>query len=190
MTVSFADEPILRQRCAWCSRDPLYIDYHDREWGVPLHDDQRLFELLVLEGFQAGLNWVTILRKRENFRKAFHNFNAKRIAQFSQEDLARLAQDPGIVRNKLKIAASVANANAYLVAREEFGSFDQFIWSFAPHPETPATTKPTTPESDLMSKDLFRRGFKFVGSTICYAFMQSSGMVNDHTENCWKYRAR
>ena len=147
-----------KPRCSWCGDDPLYIEYHDKEWGVPLHDDQKLFELLILEGFQAGLSWITILRKRENFRAAFHNFDAQRIAKYSQNDLDRLAQDPGIVRNKLKIAASVANAKAYLAVREEFGSFDKFIWSFAPSAITPATTKPTTAESDRMSKELLRRG--------------------------------
>ena len=182
--------PEIRTRCSWCGDDPLYIEYHDREWGVPLHDDQKLFQLLLLEGFQAGLSWITILRKRENFRRAFHNFDAQRIAQFTQKDLDRLAQDPGIVRNQLKIASSVGNAKAYLAVREEFASFDKFIWSFAPPATTPATTQPTTPESDRMSKELLRRGFKFVGSTICYAFMQASGMVDDHPEFCWKYRAR
>ncbi len=177
-------------RCTWCGDDPLYIDYHDREWGVPLHDDQELFELLILEGFQAGLSWITILRKRENFRKAFYDFDAPRIARFSQKDLDRLAQDAGIVRNQLKIAASVSNAKAYLAVREEFGSFDKWIWQFAPSAKSPATIKPTTAESDRMSKELLRRGFKFVGSTICYAFMQASGMVDDHAANCWKYVPR
>jgi DNA-3-methyladenine glycosylase I len=177
-------------RCSWCGDDPLYIAYHDHEWGVPLHDDQKLFELLVLEGFQAGLSWITILRKRENFRQAFFDFDAPRIACFTQKDLDRLAQDAGIVRNRLKIAASVSNAKAYLAVREEFGGFAKFIWQYAPPANTPATSQPTTAESDRMSKELLRRCFKFVGSTICYAFMQASGMVDDHAASCWKFQRR
>lgn len=186
-----------RERCWWCGDDPLYIDYHDKEWGVPLHDDERLFEMLVLEGFQAGLSWITILRKRENFRKAFHKFDAPRIARFTPKDLERLAQDQGIVRNRLKIAASVLNAKAYLAAQKEFGTFDKFIWQFTggktlrdPLGMRRDRLRATSPESDRMSKELARRGFKFVGSTICYAFMQATGMVDDHVEGCWKYPRR
>ena len=180
----------VKTRCSWCGDDPLYIDYHDHEWGVPLHDDQELFELLMLEGFQAGLSWITVLRKRENFRRAFHQFDAKRIAALTQADLDALAQDAGIIRNRLKIAASVMNAKAYLAVREELGSFDTFIWSFAPAKRLKPEPRATSPESDRMSKELLRRGFKFVGSTICYAFMQASGLVDDHAPGCWKYRAR
>jgi DNA-3-methyladenine glycosylase I len=165
-----ADKP----RCSWCGDDPLYIRYHDEEWGVPVHDDCKLFEMLLLEGFQAGLSWITILRKRENFRKAFRGFDPEKIARFNRRDLDRLMQDEGIVRNRLKIEGSVLSAKAYLAVREEFGSFDKFIWQF------------TEPKS--MSKELLRRGFKFVGPTICYAFMQAVGMVDDHAKGCWKYR--
>jgi DNA-3-methyladenine glycosylase I len=186
-----------KTRCWWCGDDPLYVDYHDREWGMPLHDDRQLFEMLLLEGFQAGLSWITILRKRENFRKAFRDFDPTRIARFTQRDLDRLVADEGIVRNKLKIAASVLNAKAYLEARKEFGFFDKFIWQFTGHKTlrdprgmTRALARATSPESDAMSKELKRRGFKFVGSTICYAFMQATGMVDDHAEGCWKYRKR
>jgi DNA-3-methyladenine glycosylase I len=171
-----ADKP----RCSWCADDPLYIQYHDEEWGVPVHDERKLFEMLVLEGFQAGLSWITILRKRENFRKAFRGFDPEKIARFTRRDLDRLMLDAGIVRNRLKIEGSVLSAKAYLAVHKEFGSFDRFIWQFA---------KPTA-DADHMSKELLRRGFKFVGPTICYAFMQAIGMVNDHAEGCWKYRKR
>jgi DNA-3-methyladenine glycosylase I len=185
-------------RCWWAAAgDPLYTAYHDKEWGVPLHDDRRLFEMLLLEGFQAGLSWITILRKRENFRTAFREFDPEVIIRFRQHDLERLMQDAGIVRNRLKIEASVLNARAFLAAREEFGSFDRFIWQFTggktlrnPAGLTKGRIPAQTPESDRMSKELARRGFKFVGSTICYAFMQAVGMVDDHVEGCWKYKAR
>ena len=184
-------------RCWWAGGDPLYTVYHDEEWGVPQHDDRRLFEMLLLEGFQAGLSWITILRKRENFRKAFHGFDPERIARFSTRDFERLMQDAGIVRNRLKIQGSALNARAFLAAREEFGSFDKFIWQFTagrtlrdPAGMTRASIPARTAESDRMSKELLRRGFKFAGSTICYAFMQAVGMVDDHTEDCWKYRRR
>ena len=181
-------EPV---RCAWCGSDPLYTAYHDNEWGVPVHDDSKLFEMLLLEGFQAGLSWITILRKREAFRRAFRGFDAARIARFGKRDVERLMGDAGIVRNRLKIESATINAKAYLAAQREFGSFDAFIWSF-----TRGTTilgdkvRATSPESDRMSKELARRGFKFVGSTICYAFLQAVGMVDDHTADCWKYAPR
>ena len=187
-----------KTRCWWAAGgDPLYTVYHDKEWGVPLHDDRKLFEMLVLEGFQAGLSWITILRKRENFRKAFRGFDPEVIVTFKKRDLERLMQDAGIVRNRLKIEASVLNARAFLAARDEFGSFDKFIWQFTggktlrkPGGLTREQIVAKTPESDRMSKELARRGFKFVGSTICYAFMQAVGLVDDHVEGCWKYRPR
>lgn len=182
-----------KKRCEWCLSDPLYIEYHDSEWGTPLHNDQKLIELLILEGFQAGLSWITILRKRENFRKAFDNFNVKKMAAFDKKKVRSLLGDEGIVRNRLKIEASIKNAAASLNIIEEFGSFNKYIWQFVNHKpimhkfknasEVPAKTL----ISDAMSKDLKKRGFSFVGSTICYAFMQAAGMVNDHTFGCWKY---
>jgi DNA-3-methyladenine glycosylase I len=192
-------EPVREKaRCWWASRgDPFYAAYHDEEWGVPLHDDRKLFEMLVLEGFQAGLSWITILRKRENFRKAFRGFDPEVIVRFQKRDLERLMQDTGIVRNRLKIEGSVLNARAFLDAQAEFGSFDGFIWQFTdgkilrkPAGLTREQIVAKTPESDLMSKELVRRGFKFVGSTICYAFMQAVGIVDDHVEGCWKYKRR
>jgi len=190
--------PRERVRCWWASGgDPLYAAYHDEEWGVPLHDDRKLFEMLLLEGFQAGLSWITILRKRENFRKAFREFDPEVIVRFKKRDLERLMQDAGIVRNRLKIEGSVLNARAFLTAREEFGSYDAFIWQFTggktlrkPAGLTREQIVAKTPESDRMSKELLRRGFKFVGSTICYAFMQAVGIVDDHVEGCWKYKKR
>ena len=184
-------------RCWWCGSDPLYVDYHDHEWGVPLHDDQRLFEMLILEGFQAGLSWITILRKRENFRKAFCKFNANKIARFGSSEVARLMQDQGIVRNRLKIESAVVNAKAFLAVQERYGSFDSYIWQFTEgrtlrnRRVTRATILATSKESDAMSKDLKKRGFKFVGSTICYAHMQATGMVDDHVWECFRsVRAR
>lgn len=182
-------------RCAWAPREPL-ISYHDHEWGVPLHDDRRLFEFLILEGAQAGLSWETILKKRDHYRRAFDDFDACRIAAYDDGKLAALLADPGIVRNRLKIAATVANARAFLEVQAEFGSFDAFIWGFVDgrplhnHWESPREVPSRTPASDAMSKALSRRGFKFVGSTICYAFMQATGMVNDHTRGCFRYRQR
>jgi len=175
----------------------LYAAYHDEEWGVPQHDDHKLFEMLLLEGFQAGLSWITILRKRENFRKAFRDFDPEAIVRVKKRDLERLMQDAGIVRNRLKVEGSVLNARAFLAAQDEFGTFDKFIWQFTGRKTLRRTNGLTreeivakTPESDRMSKELLRRGFKFVGSTICYAFMQAVGMVDDHVEGCWKYKAR
>lgn len=179
-------------RCSWCLKDELYMQYHDEEWGIPLHDDRQLFEMLCLEGAQAGLSWYIILNKRTTYRKAFNNFDAKKMAKYDDEKVAALLQDAGIVRNRLKVNAFIQNAKAFLAVQKEFGSFDKYIWQFvAGKPiinklkgmgEVPAKTA----ISDAMSKDLLKRGFKFVGSTICYAFMQATGMVDDHIEGCWK----
>jgi DNA-3-methyladenine glycosylase I len=186
--------PRTKNRCPWPGDDPLYITYHDQEWGVPSHDDRHLFEMLVLEGAQAGLSWITILRKRENYRRAFANWNVERIARFGEKDIARLMADAGIVRNRLKILAAVANAKAFLKVRDEFGSFDRYIWQFvdgAPIRKGRRTMRDVpanTPESDAMSRDLKKRGFKFVGTTVCYAFMQAVGIVNDHLTSCFRAR--
>lgn len=180
-------------RCKWCEKDPLYIKYHDTEWGVPVHDDQKLFECLLLETFQAGLSWITVLRKRENFRNAFDHFDYHKIAFYDEGKIQELLQDTGIVRNKLKVRAAVSNAKAFMEVQKEFGSFDKYIWSFVdgnPIQNHWASTKelPATTEiSDILSKDLKKRGFKFVGSTIVYAHMQATGMVNDHTKDCFRY---
>jgi DNA-3-methyladenine glycosylase I len=182
----------MKHRCEWCGDDPLYVEYHDQEWGVPVHDDRKLFEMLILEGAQAGLNWLTILRKRENYRKAFDNFDAKKIAKYDKAKVAKLLADAGIVRNRLKIAATIQNARAFVEVQKEFGNFDRYIWQFVGG--KPKINKwknlkeipPKTAESDAMSKDLKKRGFSFVGSTICYAFMQAVGMVNDHVVACFK----
>lgn len=183
----------MKNRCAWSGTDPLYIDYHDNEWGIPVHDDTRLFEMLLLEGAQAGLSWITILRKRENYRKAFSGFDPQKISRYTDEKINSLLLNEGIVRNRLKINAAVTNAKAFIKVQKEFGSFDKYIWQFTDGKpvvnnfktlkELPAKTK----ISDLMSRDLKKRGFKFVGSTICYAFMQAVGMVNDHTTDCFRY---
>ncbi len=180
-------------RCSWAGASPLMLAYHDTEWGVPVHDDRTLFEFLTLEGAQAGLSWETILKKRENYRRAFDDFDAARIARYTERDVERLLADAGIVRNRLKVAATVNNAQRFLEVREEFGSFEEYIWrfvggrpiknSFRALSEMPAKTE----ESEAMSVELRRRGFKFVGSTICYAFMQAVGMVNDHTVGCFRY---
>jgi DNA-3-methyladenine glycosylase I len=184
----------MKTRCVWCGNDPLYVSYHDNEWGVPLHDDRLLFEFLILEGAQAGLSWITILKKRENYRKAFDNFDVERIANYNQHDSARLLNDPGIVRNRLKIESAIRNAKGVLTIRKEFGTLDAFLWRFANGSPIQNTRKrladipATTKESDQMSKDLKKRGFNFVGSTICYAFMQAVGMVNDHTTDCFRHK--
>jgi DNA-3-methyladenine glycosylase I len=181
------------RRCAWPSTE-LDIAYHDREWGVPVHDDRVLFEFLVLEGAQAGLSWSTILRKRENYRKAFAGFDARKVARFTKLRVRSLLKNPGIVRNRLKIDSTVTNAQAFLAVQKEFGSFDRYIWGFVggkPLVNRRRTSKDIparSAESDAMSKDLRRRGFRFVGSTICYAFMQATGMVNDHLTSCFRYR--
>ena len=179
-------------RCAWAKK-ALDIKYHDREWGVPQHDDRVLFEFLILEGAQAGLSWSTILNKRQNYRRAFDNFNARKVARCDARRIRKLLADPGIVRNRLKIAAAILNARAFLVVQQEFGSFDTYIWRFVggrPIRNARQTLKEIparTPESDAMSKDLLGRGFKFVGPTICYAFMQAVGMVNDQLVSCFRY---
>jgi len=181
------------KRCEWANRSEMEQSYHDNEWGVPIHDDKNLFEFLVLEGAQAGLRWSTILKKREGYRKAFDNFNARKIARYSEYDVSRLLANPGIIRNRLKINAAITNARAFLQVQEEFGSFDQYIWQFVHgRPIRNAWERLTdipssTPESDAMSKDLRKRGFKFIGTTICYAFMQAIGMVNDHVVGCFRY---
>jgi len=182
-------------RCAWAaSGGPLYVEYHDREWGVPQHDDRALFEFLILEGAQAGLSWSTILNKRESYRKAFAGFDPKKVARFDKARIARLLQDPGIVRNRLKVESAVTNARAFLDVQKEFGSFDAYLWRFVGGSPLQNARKgmksvpASTPESDALSKDLRRRGFRFVGSTIMYAFMQATGMVNDHTRNCFRWK--
>lgn len=184
----------LTNRCGWVNSDPLYIDYHDHEWGVPEHDDRRLFELLILEGAQAGLSWYTILKKRDGYREAFDHFDPAQIAQYDEAKVAELLDNSGIVRNKLKIAAAIRNAQAFLAVQQQFGSFDAYIWQFVAgkprlnHRTSLQEIPATTAESDRMSKELRKRGFKFVGSTICYAFMQATGMVNDHIVDCFLYK--
>jgi DNA-3-methyladenine glycosylase I len=183
----------MKPRCDWCLADPIYIDYHDQEWGVPLHDDQKLFEFLILDGAQAGLSWLTILKKRENYRAAFDNFDIQKVAAYTEADVQRLLDNPGIIRNRLKIASAIRNAQAVLKIIEEFGSFDAYIWGFVDGrpvqnawramEELPATSA----ISDQMSKDLKKRGCNFVGSTICYGFMQAAGLVNDHLVHCFRH---
>jgi len=179
-----------KTRCPWCNKDELYQRYHDEEWGRPIHDDQKLFELLNLEGAQAGLSWYTVLTKRENYKEAFDNWNPEKIAKYNDKKREQLMQNAGIIRNRLKIEAATLNAKAYLEIKKE-GSFDEYIWQFVNHKpiinqfENLAQIKASTTESDAMSKDLKKRGFKFVGTTICYAFMQATGMVNDHLLSCW-----
>ena len=179
-------------RCPWAKGD-LYIAYHDQEWGVPAHDDTRLFEFLILEGAQAGLSWITILKKRENYRRAFDGFDAAKVARYSSQKVESLLADPGIVRNRLKVESTVRNAKAFLAVQKEFGSFDRYVWQFVGgrpvlnHWKSFKEVPCRTAESDAMSRDLVKRGFKFVGSTICYSFMQAVGMVNDHTTDCFRY---
>ncbi|HFD11693.1 MAG TPA: DNA-3-methyladenine glycosylase I [Crenotrichaceae bacterium] len=184
----------MARRCEWATGvDSLYIDYHDKEWGIPLHDDRKLFEMLILEGAQAGLSWITILKKRENYRQAFDQFDAEKIASYTERKCISLQNDPGIVRNKLKINAAVVNAKCYLDVLEEYQSFNAYIWQFVDgepiknHWVSMQDIPTTTEQSDAMSKALKKRGFKFVGPTICYAFMQATGMVNDHTTDCICY---
>ena len=182
------------RRCNWSVSDPIYIKYHDKEWGVPVHNDRKLFEMIVLDGAQAGLSWLTILKKRKNYRKAFDNFDPNKVAKYDKRKIAQLLKNEGIVRNKLKVESAVTNAKAFLMLKEEFKTFDNYIWKFVGGKtkvnswktlkDIPATSK----ESDAMSKDLKERGFKFVGSTICYAFMQAAGLVNDHTVDCFRYK--
>ncbi len=182
------------KRCKWCGDDPLYQQYHDEEWGVPSYDDEHLFEMLILEGAQAGLNWITILKKREGYRKAFDNFDAEKMARFTQKKIDKLLHNPEIVRNKLKVNAAVTNAKSFLRLQEEFDGFSNYIWQFVEGKpivnkwKTLKQIPTTTKESDAMSKELKKRGFKFVGSTICYAYMQAVGMVNDHTTDCFRYK--
>ena len=182
-----------KHRCGWCLGDPIYEAYHDTEWGVPVKDDATLFEFLILETFQAGLSWITILRKRENFRKAFDNFDYKRIVNYNQKKIDLLLEDAGIIRNKLKIKATISNAQAFIDIQKEFGSFSNYIWAFTNDKPIKNKVKnykeapPTTALSDTISKDLKKRGFKFVGSTVIYAHMQATGMVNDHEVNCFRY---
>lgn len=185
---------IEKKRCGWCVGDPIYEAYHDKEWGVPVYDDATIFEFLILETFQAGLSWITILRKRENFREALDDFNYQKISNYSEEKVQELLQNPGIIRNKLKVRATVSNAQAFMEVQKEFGSFSKYIWSFVDgtqiqnavenYKKAPATTE----ISDKLSKDLKKRGFKFVGSTVIYAHMQATGMVNDHEIECFRYK--
>jgi len=181
-------------KCPWCGEDPLYVTYHDEEWGVPVHEDRRLFEMLILEGAQAGLSWITILRKRPEYRRAFDRFDPRKVARYDARKIRSLLANPGIVRNRLKIAGTVKNARAFLAIQKEFGSFDAYVWRFVggqPKVNRPRSMKdiqPRTAESDALSRDLKKRGFTFVGSTIMYAFMQAVGMVDDHVKGCEKTR--
>ncbi len=181
------------KRCAWVTSEQVYVDYHDLEWGIPVHDDIKLFEMLLLEGAQAGLSWITILKRRETYRKAYDNFDPIKIANWDNEKIEKLLLDPGIIRNRLKVKAAKINAKAFLQISQEFGSFDAFIWSFTGGDtlqnnwEDISQIPATTSESDAMSKELKKRGFKFTGSTICYAFMQAVGIVNDHTKDCFRH---
>lgn len=190
----YHEKDLMTQRCAWAGDDPLYIAYHDQEWGVPVHDDRTLFEFILLEGAQAGLSWITILKKRENYRQAFDGFDPARIASYDEARVQELLANAGIVRNQLKIRSAITNAKAFLDIQQEAGSFDRFIWQFVGGEPTVNAWKSmknvpaSTPQSDAMSKELKRRGFKFVGTTICYAFMQATGMVNDHTTDCFRYQ--
>ena len=189
---------IILKRCVWptIGNNPLMIEYHDKEWGVPVHDDRKLFEFLILEGAQAGLTWQTVLNKRENYRKTMNGFDPAKIARYGREDVQRLLGNPGIIRNRLKIEATIINARTFLEIQKEFGSFDKYIWPFVGGKPIRNNFKslseipPKTKTSDAMRKDLQKRGFKFVGSTICYAFMQAVGMVNDHTTDCFRYKEK
>ena len=180
-------------RCDWAGDDPLMISYHDEEWGVPLHDDRKLFEFLVLEGAQAGLSWRTVLRKRENYRRAFHGFDPERVARYGRSEVTRLLSDPGIIRNRAKVESAISNARHFLDVQAEFGSFDAYLWRFPGGKpivnrfRTLSELPSTSPESVAMSRDLVKRGFRFVGPTICYAFMQAVGMVNDHLVHCFRH---
>jgi DNA-3-methyladenine glycosylase I len=181
----------INPRCPWCGTDPLYVKYHDEEWGKEVHDDKILFEFLILEAAQAGLSWITVLRKRENYRRLFANFDAKKVAQFTEADIERILQDPGIIRNRLKVVSAVNNAKLFLKVQQEFGSFDTYLYSFMPNqkpiinfPSSMADVPARTEISDAIAKDMKKRGFKFFGTTICYAHMQATGMVNDHLITC------
>lgn len=183
-----------KKRCWWCGEDPLYVTYHDTEWGVPVKDDDKLFEFLILETFQAGLSWITVLKKRENFRSAFDDFNYKKIAAYSEEKVQSLLQDAGIIRNKLKVRATITNAQAFMKIQQEYGSFSAYIWGFVDGKpiqnsvQNKSEVVANTPLSDAISKDLKQRGFKFVGSTVIYAHMQATGMVNDHLVDCFRHK--
>lgn len=185
------DSSATSARCSW-AKTPLSIEYHDREWGVPVHDDRTLFEFLILEGAQAGLSWETILRKRENYRRAFDNFDPRKVAKYDQRKVEKLLSDAGIIRNRLKIAAAIQNARSFIVVQKEFGSFDAYVWRVVSgkplRRKRGAPVPVTTAESEALSRDLLKRGFKFVGPTICYSFMQAVGMVNDHDVNCFRFR--
>jgi len=184
----------MAKRCEWCGTEPIYVDYHDKEWGVPVHDDRLHFEMIILDGAQAGLSWITILKRRESYREAFDNFDVKKVSRYSDKKVEKLLSNPGIIRNRLKVNSTVRNAKAFLKIQKEFGSFDKYIWQFVNYKtiqnkwkrmsDLPAKTE----ESDAMSKDLKKRGFSFVGSTICYAYMQAAGMINDHTVDCFRYK--
>ncbi len=184
----------MKPRCSWAGSDSIYINYHDTEWGVPLHDDRRLFEFLILEGAQAGLSWVTILKKRPNYRKAFDNFDPRKVAEYNNRKISELIANKGIIRNRLKIEAAIQNAGSFLAIQQKFGSFDKYIWQFVGSKtlknswQTTAEVPAQSEASATMSSDLKRRGFKFVGPTICYAFMQATGLVNDHTVDCFRYK--
>jgi DNA-3-methyladenine glycosylase I len=179
-------------RCDWCLKDELYMAYHDEEWGIPVYEDKILFEFLVLESFQAGLSWYTVLKKRENFRKAFAHFDVQKVAKFTEQHVEQLMQDAGIIRNRLKIVAAINNAQRFMEIQKEFGSFNKYVWGFVDGKPIVNSRKAlkdipaTSPQSDAMSKDMGKRGFKFRGTTICYAFMQAVGMVNDHLDHCWR----
>lgn len=184
----------MTNRCGWSISDPLMIDYHDNEWGVPVHDDIKHFEMIVLDGAQAGLSWQTVLKKREAYREAFDNFDFRKVARYDDKKIKELLNNPGIIRNRLKVSSAIKNANAFLEIRKEFGTFDKYIWQFVDHSTIHNTWKSLkelpakTSESDMMSKDMKKRGFNFVGSTICYAYMQAAGMVNDHTVGCFRHK--
>jgi len=182
------------KRCEWCGTEAIYVDYHDKEWGVPVHDDRMHFEMIILDGAQAGLSWITILKRRDGYRKAFDDFDVNKVAMYSDKKVEKLLTDPGIIRNRLKVRSAVKNAKAFLDIQKEFGSFDSYIWQFVSYKTIQNKRKKMsdlpakTPESDAMSKDLKKRGFSFVGSTICYAYMQAAGMVNDHTTDCFRFK--
>jgi len=184
----------MTKRCDWCGTEPIYVDYHDKEWGVPVHDDRMHFEMIILDGAQAGLSWITILKRRESYREVFDNFDVLKVSRYSDKKIEKLLTNPGIIRNRLKVSSAVTNAGSFLKIQKEFGSFDKYIWQFVNHrtiqnkwkkmSDLPAKTA----QSDTMSKDLKKRGFSFVGSTICYAYMQAAGMVNDHTLDCFRHK--
>lgn len=184
----------MKNRCVWCGNDPLYVTYHDDEWGTPVHNDQRLFEFLILEGAQAGLSWLTILKKRENYKEAFHSFDCEAIAGYTQTDVQRLLSNPGIVRNRLKIESAIKNAQGVIKIQEDFGSLGSYLWRYVDgipvqnEWKSMAELPVKTEISEMMSRDLKKRGFNFVGPTICYAFMQATGMVNDHTTDCFRHK--